>query len=128
MEIKEEASGDTALMDALKRVCERGQLRFTNLLSIEHYDPSPSDLIPGINPFFYIAEIRDTYWLGFIHRERYYRKLFAIFPGLSGGAYGKKEVICSIFNPSLLEIVKEEIQKYADIIQASAVILNQKFS
>ena len=115
-----------ALMDALNRIRERGQSQFTNPLTVEHYELDPEVWIPGNHPFFYIAEVRKTYWLGIILRKQY-RNLFAINPGFYGGAYGKKEINCAVFDHSLLDIVKEEVQKYADIFQATAVNLTQDF-
>jgi hypothetical protein len=115
------------LIDALSRIRERGQSQFTNPLTVKHYEPDLEMCIPGDLPFFYIAEVRTEYWLGIIPR-RQYRNLFAIYLGFYDGAYGKKEINCVVFDRSLLDIAKEEIQKYADAFQASAVNLTQDFA
>lgn len=126
-EIVGENTHQRALMDALNRIRERGQSQFTNPLTVEYYEPDPGMWIPGYHPFFYIAEVQTKYWLGIIPR-RQYRNLFAINPGFYGGAYGKKEINCAVFDLSLLDIAKEEIKKYADAFQATTINLTQDFA
>lgn len=81
----------------------------------------------GQHPYFYIAEVRTQYWLGIIPR-RQYRNLFAVNTGFFGGAYGKKEINCTVFDRFLLDIAKEEIQKYSDAFGATAINLTQDFA
>ncbi len=134
-EFKESVGENTALMDALNRIRERGQAQltkrgqaqFTNPLEVKYYEPDPEMLLLGHYSFFYIAEVRKTYWLGIIPRKQY-RTLFTINPGFFGGAYGKKIINCGVFDRSLLDIVKEEVQKYADAFQATAVKLTKDFA
>jgi len=129
-EFKENVAENTqqrALMDALNRIRERGQSQFTNPLKVEHYEPNFVIWTLDDQPLFYIVEVRTKYWLGIIPR-RQYRMLFAINPGFYGSAYGKKEINCAVFDRSLLDIVKKEVQKYADAFQATAVNLTHGFA
>lgn len=117
-----------ALMNALNRIRERAQSQFTNPLTVEYYERDLNMVwTPGHQPFFYIAEVRTTYLLGIIPCHRQYRNLFGINPGFYGGEYGKKEIHCTVFDRSILDIAKDEIQKYADAFQATAVNLTQDF-
>lgn len=115
-----------ALMDTLDRIRGRAQSQFANPLTIEHYQPDPREWFPGHHPFFFIAEVRTKYWLGIIPRKQRWN-LFAIYPGFAGSAYGLREIDCAVYNRSLLEIVREEVQKYADAFQATTINLKQDF-
>ena len=117
-----------ALTEALNRIRERGQQLFTDPLAVEYYEFDTEIWIPGEHPFFYIAEVRTKYRLFGIIRRKQYRHLFAIYPEFYGGAYGKKESNCTVFDRSLLEIVREEVQKYADAFRATAINLTQDFA
>ncbi len=116
-----------ALIDALNRICDRSQPQFTNPLTVKRYDPSLEMRNCGHHTFLYVAEVRTKYRLG-IFPCKWYRKLFAINPGFYGGLYGNREIICAAFDRSILEIVKEEVQKYADAFQATAVNLTLDFA
>ena len=127
---KESVSEDTqrqTLMDVLNRIKERGQERFKNPLKVQCYEPDEI-LIPGDHSVFYIVEVRkaDTRWLDIIPREQY-RTLFVIDSSFIDAGCNKKEVNCSVFDRSLLDIVKEEVQKYADAFQVTAVNLAQNY-
>lgn len=129
VELKECVGENTqrrALINTLNQIRERSQPQFTNPLTVVYYEPDPYEWVPGHHSFFYIAEVSTKYLFG-IFPQRQRRKLFAINPGFYGGAYGKKEINCAVFDRSLLDIVKGEINKYADIFQATSINLTQDF-
>lgn len=114
-----------ALEKTLRQICERTQQYFANPLIVDFCDAS--EYPSGFHSYYYIAEVRTKYWLGIIPRDRS-RVLFYIYPGFYGGAYGVKEIRCGLFDRSLLEAVREEVQKYADAFKATAVDLEKDFA
>lgn len=132
-ELKENVVENTqrqALTKALNRIRKRGRPHFTNPLKVVHYESDEMWCISGDcqHPVFHIVEVHETKacWIGIIPSKQY-RTLFTIYSGFYGD-HNKKEINCSVFDRSLLDIVKEEIQKYADAFQATAVNLIQDFA
>ena len=115
-----------ALTGALDRICEQVQPKFENALEVRYFEPDPDDWYSSPHPFFCIVERIKVKWLGVFSRTKL-RTLVLIHIGFYGGAFDKKEVNGTVYDRSVLAIVKKEIQKYADTHQATASNLNQKF-
>ncbi len=119
-----EKTQNRALFEALTHIKNRGQQYFSNPLEVKYCDPYYG---PGsLHPFYYLAEIKMERWLGLIPRKKQCM-IFGIFPGFCGEAFGRKEINCDVFNRSVLDIIKDEIKKYADTFQATAVNITCDF-
>jgi hypothetical protein len=116
-----------ALMDTLNQIRDRSQSQFSNPLIVGYYEPEPEMRLAGHVPHFYVAEECTMYWLHIIPCRQYHI-LFAVNRGFYGAAYGKKEVSCMVRSRSLLEIVKDELRKYAESAGVTKVNLTQDFS
>jgi hypothetical protein len=115
-----------ALTDIVNRICERAQPQFANPIKVElSTDPETGGFVRD-PMFLLVVEVETKPWLGIISRRRR-QNLFLIDSGFWGSAKGMREVRCSVYCSSLLEIVKEEVQKYADDFHAT-VNLEQEFA
>lgn len=125
--IVSEEPRERALQETLHRIIERAQPHFARPLEIGHYEPDNDFYIPFDHPYFYIAEPFTTRWLGIFPRKSH-RILFYIYPALYGSALGRREINCGVFDRSVLNIIKEEVQRYADAFRATDVNLKQEFA
>lgn len=117
-----------ALVDALNRIRERGQTQFRNPLEVRHCEPlGDGEWLPGYSPLFYVTEVQRKTCLFGIIPYRQYRHLFLIKLWFDRGVNGERIIDCTIFDHSLLDIVKEEVRKYADAFQVTIVNLTQDF-
>jgi hypothetical protein len=111
------------LRDTLERIREHGQSQFSNPLKVQHCEPDPQDMM---SPFYFIAEICKTYWLGIIPRKKS-QILLAIRQEHYVDGSGRKVVHCTVYHKTLLDIVEEQVQKYANEFQIDTVHLTQNF-
>lgn len=114
------------LAETLASMRTRFQKHFSSPLEVGWCDPIECFPAGGVHPYWYIVERRRKRWLGIIPLN-VRRLLFAIHPDFYGGAYGKKEVRCTVFDRSILEIVHDELKKYTDTTHATAVELTTEF-
>ncbi len=116
------------LMTVLKRICERSQPLFANPLKVKYHGSNPNKLFPGCHAALYIVEARKKYWLGIFPRKKtaLCRYLFSINPGFCD-LRGKKEINCAVFDHFILDIVRDEIRKYANDFQIKTVNLMHGF-
>ncbi len=127
-ELKESVGENTqqqALKNTLDKILKRAQLKFTNPLKVIYYEPDETWWISGDRrSLFYIVEVckAKNCW-----REQY-RTLLTICSGFYDDGCDEKEINCDVFDRSILGIVKEEIEKYADAFQATAVNISQDFA
>jgi uncharacterized protein YqcC (DUF446 family) len=84
------------------------------------------------DPFFYIATVapRNDHWLSWIYMrlcepwlldQDKQLMIFSIHPGFYGEPWGRKEINCQILVPNINNIVKEELEWYADQVDATQV-------
>jgi len=109
-----------ALLETLERIRERGQSQFKNHLKVKH----GGGFFSIVLPYFYIAEVQKTYWLGIIPRKQL-RRVFSIHDDFSDG---QKTIRCAVFDRSLIDIVKEELEKYTDVFQMTHVEIHKEFA
>ena len=90
---------------------------------------------PGDGSYFFIAEVHYTesksFWSGFTGifggRKKSRDMLFNIDDRCFFENDSDREVLCEVFNPLIVNIVKEEVQKYADAIKATRVRIVEQF-
>lgn len=114
-------SKDLTLKDILNQIIERGQPLFKNPLKIEYDSWTPHMVYRLIS----IYEVTNAYWFRIIPYKRH-RRIFTIHINVYD--YLNKSINCTIFDPSLLSIVKEEIEKFAVIVKAEKINITRDFS
>jgi len=84
------------------------------------------------DPFFYIATVapRNDHWLSWMYMRLFepwlldqdkQLMIFSIHLGFYGETWGRKEINCQILVPGITDIVKEELEWYANQVEATSV-------
>jgi hypothetical protein len=119
-----------ALQATVNRIRQRIQPHYRNRLETLFWQAT--FYFPGCQPCFYIAEMRIVKrkpLFGIIPLGYEIEKniLFTVNVNFYYGPYEyKKEIECEIFDPFIIDVVKEEIADYADVAEATAVRLERK--
>jgi len=132
-EIVTEEAQNQAFLNVLKSIRDQSQKHFEFPLHVEwvDYGYDTQSSLPSRKPYFLIVEIRMEKWLVIFSKKKRRRVLFVSdrFHNSSLSTPGDTGIIsCTVYFSSILEIVKKEIQNYADFYKVARLEITKNFS